>query len=445
MLYDPDSRQLRVVDFGLSELRAGEGAASNEKFHGTLAFVSPEQTGRVNRGVDARSDLYSVGVMLYQMATGQLPFVAQERDELELVHAIITRLPAAPITVRPSLPSMVSAIIMKLLNKNADERYQSARGVEQDLAKVHQQLLAQLPRPVNVRHTRSLSSQSSASASSSSSLTPSPNQPPRSLRSRTPTPPLSPPIPAPNSSNPLTLTVDTHTAIAGRARQLSSPSFTSAASLDTVSSPNITVFSPPAAALPLPPTDEEFGLSNFSFPAFPLARADIPSRLVLPSKLYGRSAELLTIESAFHAVTKTGDTVVYLCDGAAGSGKTALLREVMQSVTSVYPDCLAVSSRLDQYARQPFGLFKQLVSEILQELMTQESKVVAMWRDAIVEAVGANGAIDDRHIPVTAAADRTAATRPSSIACGGSAASAARLHCFPLLLQLVVASTAIVP
>ena len=143
VLYAPRSRTVRLIDFGSSELSAVSRAESSSSFHGTLAFVSPEQTGRVNRGVDARSDLYSVGVMLYQMATGQLPFVAQERDELELVHAIITRLPAAPITVRPSLPSMVSAIIMKLLNKNADERYQSAKGVLYDLLAVYEQLRSQ--------------------------------------------------------------------------------------------------------------------------------------------------------------------------------------------------------------------------------------------------------------------------------------------------------------
>ena len=401
VLYEPNSRQLRVVDFGLSELRIGEGpsvASGNSRFQGTLAFVSPEQTGRVNRGVDARSDLYSVGVLLYQMLTGKLPFVSEERDELELVHAIITRLPVAPLVHRPTLPAMLSAVVMKLLAKNADERYQSARGVEQDLAKVHQQLVAQLPRPTTIpfpRHTRSQSSHGEVAVSSSppSSLTPSPNHPLRSLRSRTPTPPQSPLLHTVSSTNPHTLTVDTHPAAEGRARQLSSVSVASAPPSNSASSPTITVFSPPSAALPLPPIDDELGLSNLSFPSFPLARADIPSRLVLPSKLYGRSAELLTIESAFHSVTENGDTVVYLCDGAAGSGKTALLLQVMQSVTSVYPSCLAVSSRLDQYARQPFGLFKQLVSEILQELMTQEGRVVSMWRDAIVEAVGANGAL----------------------------------------------------
>ena len=396
VLYDPDSRQLRIVDFGLSELRVGEGVAvtGNAQFQGTLAFVSPEQTGRVNRGVDARSDLYSVGVLMYQMLTGQLPFVSEERDELELVHAIITRLPAAPVSLRPSIPSMLSAVVMKMLAKNADERYQSVRGVEQDLAKLHQQLFAQLPRPVVVRHARSRSSQSEAASSSPSSLTPSPNQSLRSLRSRTPTPPLSPAFLTVNSSNPHTLTVDTHSAVDGRARQLSSPSLASAPSpSDITASPTITVISPSPVALPLPPVDDELGLANLSFPPFPLGRADVPSRLVLPFRLYGRSAELLTIESAFHAVIKSGETIVYLCDGAAGSGKTSLLRQVMQSVTSVYPNCLAVSSRLDQYARQPFGLFKQLVSEILQELMTQESKVVAMWRDAIIEAVGSNGAL----------------------------------------------------
>jgi serine/threonine protein kinase len=97
---------------------------------GTLAYMAPEQTGRMNRSTDSRSDLYSVGVTLYQMLTGALPFAAA--DPLEWVHCHIARQPAPPGD-RAAVPEPLSAIVMKLLAKNAEERYQTASGLEADL------------------------------------------------------------------------------------------------------------------------------------------------------------------------------------------------------------------------------------------------------------------------------------------------------------------------
>src|SRR5467141_2957992 len=97
---------------------------------GTLAYMAPEQTGRMNRSIDARSDLYSLGVTFYQMLTGALPFAAA--DPLELVHCHIARHPTPPAS-RAAVPEPLSAITMKLLAKNAEERYQTASGLEADL------------------------------------------------------------------------------------------------------------------------------------------------------------------------------------------------------------------------------------------------------------------------------------------------------------------------
>jgi PAS domain S-box-containing protein len=98
---------------------------------GTLAYMSPEQTGRMNRSIDSRSDLYSMGVTFYEMLTGTLPFTAL--DPLEWVHCHIARQPL-PVTERlTDLPSTVSAIVSKLLAKTGEERYQTAAGVESDL------------------------------------------------------------------------------------------------------------------------------------------------------------------------------------------------------------------------------------------------------------------------------------------------------------------------
>ena len=98
---------------------------------GTLAYMAPEQTGRMNRSIDSRSDLYSLGVTLYEMLTGSLPFTAS--DPMEWVHCHIARQPAAPSERLRTVPASISAITMKLLSKTAEERYQTAAGVESDL------------------------------------------------------------------------------------------------------------------------------------------------------------------------------------------------------------------------------------------------------------------------------------------------------------------------
>ncbi len=101
-----------------------------ETIAGTLAYMAPEQTGRMNRSIDARSDLYSLGVTFYQMLTGALPFSVA--DPLEWVHCHIARQPTPPAG-RAAVPELLSAITMKLLAKNAEDRYQTASGLEADL------------------------------------------------------------------------------------------------------------------------------------------------------------------------------------------------------------------------------------------------------------------------------------------------------------------------
>jgi PAS domain S-box-containing protein len=132
ILLDRASGGVWLTGFGIaSQLpREHQAPASPEIIAGTLAYMAPEQTGRMNRSIDTRSDLYSLGVTLYQMLTGALPFVAA--DPLEWIHCHIARQPSPPAD-RAKVPEALSSITMKLLAKNAEERYQTASGLEADL------------------------------------------------------------------------------------------------------------------------------------------------------------------------------------------------------------------------------------------------------------------------------------------------------------------------
>ena len=128
-----DSGSAWLTGFGIaSQLpRERQTPEPPEFIAGTLAYMAPEQTGRMNRSIDSRSDLYALGVTLYEMLTGTLPFMAS--DPMELVHCHIAKQPTPPGVKLKGIPEPVSAIIMKLLAKTAEDRYQTAAGVESDL------------------------------------------------------------------------------------------------------------------------------------------------------------------------------------------------------------------------------------------------------------------------------------------------------------------------
>jgi len=133
ILVNGASGEVRLTGFGIASRLARERQSPQppETIAGTLAYMAPEQTGRMNRSIDSRSDLYALGVTFYRMLTGALPFTAA--DPIEWVHCHLARRPVPPAERLQEIPGAVSAIVMKLLAKRAEDRYQTAAGLERDL------------------------------------------------------------------------------------------------------------------------------------------------------------------------------------------------------------------------------------------------------------------------------------------------------------------------
>jgi histidine kinase len=125
--------ELKITDFSIASRLVKEipKISNPNLLEGTLAYMSPEQTGRMNRSLDYRTDFYSLGVTFYEILTGELPF--KSTDTLELIHCHLAKIPAAPAQIIPEIPQAISEIVMKLLAKTAEERYQSAWGLKADL------------------------------------------------------------------------------------------------------------------------------------------------------------------------------------------------------------------------------------------------------------------------------------------------------------------------
>ncbi|MBD2603347.1 AAA family ATPase [Scytonema hofmannii FACHB-248] len=138
ILINPETKEVKLIDFSIASLlpRETQTVINPNVLEGTLAYISPEQTGRMNRGIDYRTDFYSLGVTFYELLTGELPFKSNE--PMELVHSHIAKQP--PSVIRDEIPQVISDIVMKLMAKNAEDRYQSALGLKFDLENCLHQL-----------------------------------------------------------------------------------------------------------------------------------------------------------------------------------------------------------------------------------------------------------------------------------------------------------------
>ncbi|MDF5706296.1 MAG: AAA family ATPase [Nostoc sp. S4] len=148
ILINPETKQIKLIDFSIASLlpRETQTLINLNVLEGTLAYISPEQTGRMNRGIDYRTDFYSLGVTFFELLTGELPFLSN--DPMELVHCHIAKTAPSLRELKnqkskiksQEIPQVLSDIVMKMMAKNAEDRYQSVLGLKFDLEKCLQQL-----------------------------------------------------------------------------------------------------------------------------------------------------------------------------------------------------------------------------------------------------------------------------------------------------------------
>ncbi|MBW3584395.1 MAG: AAA family ATPase [Cyanobacteria bacterium 0813] len=133
ILINPETQEIQLIDFSIASLlpRETQEIQNPNILEGTLAYLSPEQTGRMNRGIDYRSDFYSLGVTFYELLTGHLPFISD--DPMKLVHCHLAKQSRPIHLINPEVPLILSQIVSKLMAKNAEKRYQSALGLQHDL------------------------------------------------------------------------------------------------------------------------------------------------------------------------------------------------------------------------------------------------------------------------------------------------------------------------
>jgi predicted ATPase/signal transduction histidine kinase len=279
ILVDAETGQSKFISFGIASLLPREHQTSRcpSLIEGSLAYMSPEQTGRMNRAVDHRADLYSLGITFYEMLTGSLPYRAT--DPLEWVHFHVACAPRPPEELAPCVPGPVSAIVLLLLSKVPEDRYQTARGLRHDL-------------------------------------------------------------------------------------------------LDCLARWEATGRVEP----------------------FPLRRRDVPTRLWIPQKLYGRDRQLAALTESFERVVATGAPEFVLVSGYSGIGKSSLIHELHKPIVATQG--LLLSGKFDRHKRDiPYSTMVQAFVEIIRQVLMGSGARLAALRRRLHEALGRNAQLLINLIP----------------------------------------------
>jgi predicted ATPase/signal transduction histidine kinase/tRNA A-37 threonylcarbamoyl transferase component Bud32 len=274
--------EVKIADFGLASRLPGERdpAQPVRLIEGSLPYLAPEQTGRTDRAIDSRADLYSLGVTFHQMLTGRLPFEAQ--DPVEWVHHHLACTPPKVSEIVPEVPEAITRIVLKLLSKAPEGRYQSARGLRRDLEKC------------------------------------------------------------------------------------------------------LEAWRRSGAIEPFRPGEH-----------------DVPDRLQIPQRLYGREAEIALLQEALGRVVITGTPELVLVSGYSGIGKSVLVHELEAPV--VRERGCFISGKFDQYQRDvPYATLVQAVRELVLSILAESEEHVAARRQLLLDALGVNAQLIVEVIPEVA-------------------------------------------
>ncbi|MDJ0839302.1 MAG: AAA family ATPase [Acidobacteriota bacterium] len=278
IVINPNNGKLGIIDFSIASRlsREKQGMVGINYLEGSLPYISPEQTGRMNRHIDYRSDLYSLGVSLYELITGRLPFI--EKEALSMVHCHLAETPPSAHEVKDDVPEMVSAVLNKLMAKTVERRYQSAVGLRADL----EECLARLRRE-----------------------------------------------------------------------------------------------------------------SRIDF--FETARFDMPLKLQVSQRLYGRESEIAKLMHAFQQVAD-GSTEMMLVAGYSGVGKSALIGEVHRPM--VERRGFFLTSKFDQYRRNiPFQAISEAFQGLIRHILSEPREQIERWKEDMLAALENRGRVLTDLIP----------------------------------------------
>ncbi|MGL1834703.1 AAA family ATPase [Rhodocyclaceae bacterium SMB388] len=278
ILIHPETGVAQLIDFSFGTRLSREQASWNTPLLATknLPYIAPEQTGRINRAIDYRTDYYGFGATLYELLTGRPPFAG--RDQLDVIHCHIAKQPLAPHLVNRTLPPMVSEIVLKLLAKDASQRYQSAGGLAHDLGRC----IEQWHRDGTVRRF-------------------------------------------------------------------------------------------------------ETGLQ------------DVPARLQVPQRLYGRETTLRRLTGTYD-VCAGGEHGLILISGYTGVGKSSVVHELRQYIDE--QGGRFSSGKFDQFRRnRPYSAVLQALQALVRQLLTEPEDQIVQWRDALLGGLGGSVATLLRLIP----------------------------------------------